>query len=145
MALQPYIHVETFEEYSERFKDFAQMERSEDGILLVRLHWKGGPVVWSYQTQHAYGELWTAIGHDKLNEIIILTCQDPYWLCQKSDPKSFDEVEDSTGTFLKFNSNIPDTMNFVENFINDIEVPVITAINGIGQHYEFALMADIAL
>jgi len=36
-------------------------------------------------------------------------------------------------------------MNFVENFINDIEVPVIAAINGIGQHYEFALMADIAI
>ena len=36
-------------------------------------------------------------------------------------------------------------MNFVENFINDIEVPVITAINGIGQHYEFGLMADICI
>ena len=145
MALQPYIHVETFEEYSERFKDFAHMERTEDGILFVRLHWKGGPVVWSYQTQNGYGELWTAIGHDKKNEIMILTCQDPYWLCQESDPSSFDEVEDSDDTALKFNCNIPDTMNFVENFINDIEIPVIAAINGIGQHYEFALMADIAL
>ena len=145
MALQPYVHVETFEEYSERFKDFAYMERSEDGILLVRLHWKGGPVVWSYQTQASYGELWTAIGHDKKNEIMILTCQDPYWLCQKSDPSSFDEVEDSTDTALKFDCNIPDTMNFVENFINDIEIPTIAAINGIGQHYEFALMCDITL
>lgn len=145
MALQPYVHVETFEEYSERFKDFAHMERSEDGILLVRLHWQGGPVVWSYQTQNAYGELWSAIGRDKKNEIMILTCQDPYWLCQKSDPASFDEVEDSTGTALKYDCNIPDTMNFVENFINDIEIPTIAAINGIGQHYEFALMSDITL
>lgn len=145
MALQPYIHVETLEEYSERFKDFAHMERTEDGILLVRLHWKGGPVIWSYQTQNAYGELWTAIGHDKKNEIMILTCQDPYWMVHKSDPSSFDEVEDSTDADLKFNCNIPDTMNFVENFINDIEIPVIAAINGIGQHYEFALMADITL
>jgi enoyl-CoA hydratase/carnithine racemase len=121
------------------------MERTEDGILFVRLHWKGSPVVWSYQTQNAYGELWTAIGHDKKNEIMILTCQDPYWMVHKSDPASFDEVEDSTDTDLKFNCNIPDTMNFVENFINDIEIPVIAAINGIGQHYEFALMADITL
>ncbi len=35
MALQPYVHVETLEEYSERFKDFAHMERTEDGILFL--------------------------------------------------------------------------------------------------------------
>ena len=145
MALQPWVHVETFEEYKERFKDFAYMERTDDGILLVRLHWKGGPVVWSYQTQHAYGHLWTAIGHDKQNEVLILTCQNPYWLCQSSDPTSFDEVEDSPGPDLKYDCNVPDTMNFVENFINDIEIPTIAAINGIGQHYEFALMSDITL
>ena len=145
MALQPWVHVESFEEYKERFKDFAYMERTEDGVLLVRLHWKGGPVVWSYQTQHAYGHLWTAIGHDSKNEVLILTCQDPYWLCQHSDPTSFDEVEDSPGPDLKYDCNVPDTMNFVENFINDIEIPTIAAINGIGQHYEFALMSDITL
>jgi enoyl-CoA hydratase/carnithine racemase len=145
MAMQPYVHVETLEEYSERFKDFAHLERTEDGILLCRLHWKGEACVWSYQTQMSYGELWTAIGHDKQNEIIILTCADPYWITQRSDPASFDEVEDSTDLALKYNCNVPDTMNFVENFINDIEVPVIAAINGIGQHYEFALMADIAI
>ncbi len=101
--------------------------------------------MWSYQTQNAYGELWTAIGHDKETEIVILTCADPYWITQRSDPASFDEVEDSDSTTLKYNCNVPDTMNFVENFINDIEVPVITAINGIGQHYEFGLMADICI
>jgi len=145
MALQPWIHVETFEEYKERFKDFAHMERTEDGILFLRMHWQGGPPVWSYESQRAYGELWTAIGHDKKNELMILTCQDPYWVCQKVDAKSFDEIEDSPGTDLKFNSNIPDTINFDENFINDIEIPVVAAINGIGQHYEFALFADITI
>ena len=72
MSIQPWVHVETLEEYSERFKDFAHLERTEDGILLCQLTWKGGPVMWSYQTQHAYGELWTAIGHDKKNEVMIL-------------------------------------------------------------------------
>ena len=145
MAIQPYVHVETLDEYKERFKDYAYMERTDDGILLVRLHWKGGPVMWSYQTQNAYGELWTAIGHDTKNEVMILTCQDPYWLVQNSDPTSFDEVEQSGDTAWKYNCNITDTMNFVENFINDIEIPTIGAINGIGQHYEFALMSDITI
>ncbi|MCD7786288.1 MAG: enoyl-CoA hydratase/isomerase family protein [Oscillospiraceae bacterium] len=145
MSIQPYVHVETLEEYSERFRDYAHLEHTEDGILLCRLTWKGGPVMWSYQTQHAYGELWTAIGHDKKNEVLILTCTDPYWLVHESDPTSFDEVEQGCDLDAKFNANIPDTMNFVENFINDIEIPTIAAINGQGQHYEFALMSDITL
>ena len=144
MSIQPYVHVETLEEYAERFKDFAHLERTEDGILLCRLMWQEGPVMWSYQTQNAYGELWTAIGHDKKNEVLILTCTDPYWLVHESDPTSFDEVEqgDIDG---KFNATIPDTMNFVENYINDIEIPTIAAINGQGMHWEFALMSDITL
>ena len=145
MSIQPWVHVETFEEYKERFKDFAILERTEDGILFCQLTWKGGPVMWSYQTQHAYGELWTAIGHDKKNEVLILTCTDPYWLVHESDPSSFDEIENGTDVDAKYNVNIPDTMNFVENFINDIEIPTIAAINGQGMHYEFALMSDITL
>lgn len=145
MSVQPYVHHETLEEYSERFRDFAHLERTEDGILLCQLHWKGGPVMWSYQAQDAYAELWTAIGHDKKNELLILTCADPYWLVHRSDPTSFDEVEQSDNTALKYNSNVSDTMNFVENFINDIEIPTIAALNGPGQHYEFALMSDITL
>jgi len=145
MSIQPYIHTETFEEYKERFKDFAYMERTDDGILFLKLHWKGGPVMWSYQTQNAYGHLWTAIGHDKKNEILILTCEDPYWIVFNSDPTSFDEVEQSKDTGIKYDVNISDTMNFVENFINDIEIPTIAAINGPGMHYEFALMSDITL
>ena len=145
MALQEYVHVETLEEYSERFKDYAHLERTDDGILLCRLGWKGEACVWSYQTQRSLGELWTAIGHDKKNEVIILTCEDPYWITQKSDPASFDEVEDSTDVSLKYDCNVPDTMNFVGRFLHDIEVPVVAAINGIGQHYEFALMADVCI
>jgi enoyl-CoA hydratase/carnithine racemase len=145
MALQEYVHVETLEEYSERFKDYAHLERTEDGILLCRLGWKGEACVWSYQTQRSLGELWTAIGHDKKNEVIILTCEDPYWITQRSDPASFDEVEDSTDVSLKYECNVPDTMNFVARFLHDIEVPVVAAINGIGQHYEFALMADVCI
>jgi enoyl-CoA hydratase/carnithine racemase len=145
MAMQQYVHVETLEEYGKRFKDYAHLERTEDGILLCRLGWKGEACVWSYQTQKSLGELWTAIGHDKKNEVIILTCEDPYWITQRSDPTSFDEVEDSADLSLKYDCNVPDTMNFVANFINDIQVPVVAAINGIGQHYEFALMADICI
>lgn len=143
MSIQPWVHVETFEEYSERFKDYAKMRR-EDGILEVVLHWRGESPMWSYQTQHALSHLWTAIGHDKENEVMILTCQDPFWLCNRNDPESFSEIENGP-LDRQFDCNITDTMNFVENFINDIEIPTIAAINGIGMHYEFAIMSDITL
>lgn len=143
MSIQPWVHVETFEEYSERFKDYAKMRR-EDGILEVVLHWDGSSPMWSYQTQHALSHLWSAIGHDKENEVMILTCQDPFWLCNRNDPESFSEIENGSKE-RQFDCNITDTMNFVENFINDIEIPTIAAINGIGMHYEFAIMSDITL
>ena len=145
MPIQKRVHVETLEEYKERFKDYARLERTDDGILLCELHGPNGPVMWSYETQAALGELWTAIGHDKKNEVMILTCHDPYWLVHESDPSSFDAVEQGTDIDAKFDANIPDTMNFVENYINDIEIPTIAAINGLGMHWEFALMSDITL
>lgn len=143
MSIQPWVHVETLEEYSERFKDFAEFYR-EDGILQVTISWQGGPSMWSYQTQHALSQLWTAIGHDQENEVLILTCKDPYWICNHNDPESFVEIENGPKD-RQFDCNITDTMNFVENFINDIEIPTIAAINGYGQHYEFAIMSDITL
>ena len=146
MALQPYVHVETLDEYAERFKDFAHLERNEEGILFCCLHWKGEACVWSYQTQNAYGELRTAIGHDKETEIIILHLRrTPTGSRSAATPPRSTRSRTGPATTLKNNCNVPDTMNFVENFINDIEVPVITAINGIGQHYEFGLMADICI
>jgi len=145
MSIQPYVRYETFEEYKERFKDFAHLERTEDGILLCRLMWKEGPVMWSYQSQNAYARLWSAIGQDPKNEVMILTCTDPYWLVFNSDPTSFDELEQKGSHDDKYNVNISDTMNFVENFINDIEIPTIAAINGQGMHYEFALMSDVTI
>ena len=42
------------------------------------MHTFDGHVHWSYQVHHALSELWTALGHDKKNEIIILTCRGPY-------------------------------------------------------------------
>ena len=46
---------------------------AEDGILEVHMHTFDGPVHWSYQMHHAISELWTAVGHDTNNEVLIFT------------------------------------------------------------------------
>ena len=143
MAENKYVRVETLEEYRERFKDFFAFRR-EDGILEVTMHTLGGPVQWSYQFHHALAELWATIGHDKQNEVMILTSTDPYWINQW-DTSSFAEVERSPDNDQRFNLQIYDTLKIVENFVNDIEIPTIAAINGRGIHWEMCMMSDITL
>jgi enoyl-CoA hydratase/carnithine racemase len=143
MALNKYAQVESLAEYSERYKDFFQFKR-ENGILEVRMHSGKGPVKWSYQFHHALSELWTTIGHDKENEVLILTGTDPYWI-NEWDTSSFAEVEQSPDNDQRYNVQIYDTLKIVENFVNDIEIPTIAAINGKGIHWEMCMMSDITL
>jgi enoyl-CoA hydratase/carnithine racemase len=58
---------------------------------------------------------------------------------------SFQEVEQSPDNDQRFNVQIYDTLKVVENFLNDIEIPTIAAINGRGFHWEMALLSDITL
>ena len=143
MAINRYLHMPTLEEYSERFKDFFTFRR-ENGILEVTMHTQGGPVKWSYQLHHALAEVWTTIGHDRENEVLILTSTDPYWI-NEWDTSSFAEVERSRDDDQRYNLQIYDTLKVVENFVNDIEIPTIAAINGRGIHWEMCMMSDITL
>jgi enoyl-CoA hydratase/carnithine racemase len=143
MAINKYYKVPTLEEYSERFAEFFQFKR-ENGILEVKMHTKGGPVKWSYQMHHALAELWTVIGHDKANEVLILTSTNPFWI-NEWDTGSFAEVEQSPDSDQRYNVQISDTLKIVENFVNDIEIPTIAAINGKGIHWEMCMMSDITL
>ncbi len=143
MAINSYYPVPKLEEYSDRFSEFFKFKR-ENGILEVRMHTKGGPVKWSYQFHHALAELWTVIGHDKENEVLILTSTEPFWI-KEWDTDSFVEVEQSHDDEQRYNVQIYDTLKIVENFVNDIEIPTIAAINGPGIHWEMCLMSDITL
>ena len=144
MAEQDYVPMPTLEEYSKRFERFFKFKRSDDGILEVRMHTSGGPVHWSYQMHHAISELWTAVGHDTNNEVLIFTATGDQWI-NEVDASSFKDIEDSPDNIPRFNVQIYDTLKVVENFVNDIEIPTITAINGRGIHWEMAMMSDITL
>jgi enoyl-CoA hydratase/carnithine racemase len=143
MAINSYYPVPKLDEYAERFKDFFKFKR-ENGILEVRMHTNDGPVKWSYQFHHALAELWTVIGHDKENEVLILTSTNPFWI-NEWDTESFVEVEQSPDNDQRYDVQISDTLKIVENFVNDIEIPTITAINGKGIHWEMCMMSDITL
>ena len=131
------------EDYSKTYADHMAFER-RNGILQVRLHTKGGPVKWSFEMHQAMTEAWTTIGHDPENEIIILTSTDPYWIGD-FDMQSFAEAEDNPDKNVIFDYVWHDARRFVDNWLNDIEVSTIGAINGPGLHSEHAFMSDITL
>ena len=136
-----YVPMMQLEDFEKKYADFFAF-KFEDGILEVKMHTKGGPVQWSYQVHHALGELWTDIGHTKWVECLILTSTDPYWI-HETDNGSFAEVEQSPDNNQRFNVQIYDTLKIVENFVNDIEIPTIAAINGRGIHWEMCMMSDV--
>ena len=136
-----YVPMMQLEDLQKKYEDFFAF-KFEDGIMEVKMHTQGRPVQWSYQFHHALAELWTDIGHAKWIECLILTSTDPYWI-HETDGDSFKEVEQSPNPADKFNVQIYDTLKIVENFVNDVEIPVIAAINGRGIHWEMCMMADI--
>jgi enoyl-CoA hydratase/carnithine racemase len=143
MANTNFVSVPKLEDYKKQFKEHLYFER-KNGILLARMHTKGGPVKWSFEMHQALAEAWTVIGHDLENEVLILTSTDPYWIGD-FDHDSFKRVEQSPDPDLKFNTNYHDCTKLVENFLWDIDIPTIAAINGPGLHTECAVMSDITI
>jgi len=131
------------EDYEKIYAEHMSFER-KNGILQVRLHTKGGPVKWSFEMHQAMAEAWTTIGHDPENEVIILTSTDPYWIGE-FDMESFAKAEDNPDKNVIFDYVWHDARRVVDNWLNDIEVPTIGAINGPGLHWEHAFLSDITL
>lgn len=131
-----------FDEYKEWFKEYFILTR-KDGILECRMHYDNGPVVYSYQMHNAITYLWSIIGHDKENEVIIFTGTGDEWIATY-DHGAFAEFDDTT-TDNKYNVEIFDTMKIVEDLINDIEVPIIVAFNGSGVHWEMGMFSDLTI
>ena len=138
------VHMPTLEEYSERFKEFFKFER-RNGILQITMHYDNEDPIWSYEMHHACAELFTTVGHDKENEVIILTSTGKNWIA-KMDIGSFRRYDtDEVTNDDRFDVQIYDTMKVVENLVFDIEVPTIAAFNGSGVHWEMGMLMDITL
>ena len=53
MTLTSFVKWPKFEDYKEMFKEHFVMEKRDDGVLLVRMHSKGGPQLWSMELHRA--------------------------------------------------------------------------------------------
>ena len=127
----------SFEEYKDRYSHVA-MQRS-DGILEVRLHSDGGPLVWGAEPHSQLGYAFADIAADTGNRVVIITGTGDRFITQLDDswvgamtPEKWDSIY-ANGKRLLLN-------------LMAIEVPVIGVLNGPASvHAELAVLGDIVL
>jgi enoyl-CoA hydratase/carnithine racemase len=127
----------TFDEYSARYQHVAM--RREAGVLEMRLHSEGGPLIWGSAPHTELGHCFADVGGDPENRLIVLTGTGDRFIAELDDswvgemtPALWDEIYRNGKRLL---------MNLLE-----IEVPMIAAVNGPATvHAELALLCDIVL
>jgi enoyl-CoA hydratase/carnithine racemase len=143
MSLQKFIPPPRFEDYSKAFEDFFQMERRNDGVLVVAAHTVDGPIQLSVQNHRALGQMLKTVGADPENEILILTGSGDEFM-MRSDPEGF-ALEEQDMEHWAYEYAYKDGRINVSSLVNDLEIPTIGLLNGPGFHSEIVLMCDITL
>jgi enoyl-CoA hydratase/carnithine racemase len=125
------------DDYRDRYKSI-KLER-QDGILVMRFHTDGGPLVWTSLAHEEFGYCFADVGADVENHVVVLTGSgDSY--CAEIDFTSFD-----LATSRAWDTVLYEGRRLLRNLI-DIPVPVIAAVNGAAHfHPEIPVMSDIVI
>jgi enoyl-CoA hydratase/carnithine racemase len=127
-----------FETYQNRFSN-ARLTRSPNGVLEVKLHTDGGKLAFNGHTHEQVVDLFHQIGEDRDTRVVILTGSGDAFMDSIS-PEGFDFF-----TPRGYDKILREGVKVLTNIL-DIEVPMITALNGpILLHSEYALLTDIIL
>ncbi|WP_022978483.1 enoyl-CoA hydratase/isomerase family protein [Nevskia ramosa] len=130
-------------DYQHRYST-AEVSRDDAGVLTVRMHSDGGPLIWGAAPHAELGELFGAIAADRDNRVVILTGSGDAFI--KLPPG------DGPGALARgeYPAEIWDRIiregNRLLHNLLDIEVPMIAAVNGpVTVHSELAVLCDIVL
>jgi 6-oxocamphor hydrolase len=127
----------TFDDYRDAYENI-KLER-EKGILEVTFHTGGDSLVWSGTAHQELAYCFADIGADAENHVVILTGTGDNW-CAEIDPVSF-SLDSAQG----WDHIVYEGRRLLMNLL-EIEVPVISAINGPALfHPEIPVLSDIVL
>lgn len=128
----------TFDEYANKYKTI-RMER-RNGILQITFHSDGGPLRWGLQPHRDFTYAFADIGSDPENQVVIMTgTGDEFSGPRPSGPNR------PGGTPRSWDAIYWEGKHLLQNLL-DIEVPMISAINGPAlRHCEIPLLCDIVL
>jgi enoyl-CoA hydratase/carnithine racemase len=137
-AQQGHAVMARFETYRNAFPN-ARLTRKPNGVLEVALHTDGGKLVFNGHTHEQFVDLFHAIGEDRDNRAVILTGSGDAFMDAIS-PDGFDFF-----TPQGYDKILREGRKVLSNIL-DIEVPMISALNGpVLLHSEYALLTDIVL
>ncbi len=127
-----------FDSYQDAFPN-ARLNRKQNGVLEVALHTDGGKLVFNGHTHEQLVDLFHAIGEDRENRVVILTGTGDAFMDAIS-PEGFDFF-----TPRGYDKILREGRKVLTNIL-DVEVPMITALNGpVLLHSEYVLLTDIIL
>ena len=127
-----------FDTYRDAFPN-ARLSRKPNGVLGIALHTDGGKLVFDGHTHEQFVDLFHAIGEDRENRVVILTGTGDAFMDTIS-PEGFDFF-----TPRGYDKILREGRKVLTNIL-DVEVPMITALNGpVLLHSEYALLTDIIL
>jgi enoyl-CoA hydratase/carnithine racemase len=130
-----------FHNYSTKYQT-VRMER-RNGILQMTLHTDGGPLRWGFLPHSELPEAFYDVGSDPENRVVIITGTGPEFSGPRANPgtSSF-----PTRPSIDRIDRIHWEGRHLLMKLLDIEVPVISAINGPAwRHSEIPLLCDIVL
>jgi enoyl-CoA hydratase/carnithine racemase len=125
--------------YFEAYPNLA-FERTASGVLTVRFHTDGGPVIFTGDLHHQFPRALADISDDRDNKVLILT--------GTGDRFMTDIDGDSLGEIFKptvWDPIVWEGRKVIERLV-DLPMPFIAAINGPATvHSEYVLLGDITI
>jgi enoyl-CoA hydratase/carnithine racemase len=117
----------------------------DDGILLVRFHTDDGPFQWGFGPHEILGSAFADIGADRENRVVIFTGTGAVFSGPMISADNVHFAPTDPPTASQWDVFFHDARRLVMNLL-DIEVPIISAINGpVHRHAELVLMNDLVL
>jgi len=127
----------TLADYQDKYRCVAM--RREDGILEMRLHTDGGPLLWASGPHEELGYCFADVAADRDNRVVIFTGTGDAFI-NKREPRPAPTVPPKV-----WDKTYWEGKRLLMNLL-DIEVPVISAVNGVATcHSELAILSDIVL
>jgi enoyl-CoA hydratase/carnithine racemase len=141
----PELYRTRLEDYSKKYASFFTFKR-QDGILEIKMHTRGGPLLWNLEIHSALVPALRDINDDPENEILIITgTGDSFlggfdgdsWAANGfNGPYSEKQAYD-----IMFRNQTREPFSLI-----DLQIPVIAAVNGpVVVHGELALLNDIVI
>lgn len=125
--------------YFSAYENFA-LERSVNGVLTVRFHTNGGPVVFTGTTHHDFPRLIEEITFDRDNSVLVLTGTGDRFMTEIDGPSLGDLTKPMNADIIYVEGR-----RGLQHLV-DLEIPIVAAVNGpVSVHSEYTLLADVVV